>query len=77
MLTLRLSSDIEEKLHNIAEIFGIPKSEWPYFDSNSYYGFIESISGALKRYEKENAQKETCRRIHGMGSPDHHLPQQQ
>jgi|GEM_PF-2838990 predicted transcriptional regulator len=26
MLTLRLSSDIEEMLHNIAEIFGISKS---------------------------------------------------
>ena len=27
MLTLRLSSDMEEKLNNIAEMLGIPKSE--------------------------------------------------
>ena len=27
MLTLRLSSDIEEKLNHVAELLGIPKSE--------------------------------------------------
>lgn len=45
MLTLRLSSDIEEKLNNIAELLGIPKSEI----------VRKSLKAYLKDLEKNSA----------------------
>jgi len=39
---------------------------------------LASITETLHLLDfNRNAQKETCWRIHGMGSPDHHLPQLQ
>jgi len=45
MLTLRLSSDMEEKLNNIAEMLGIPKSEI----------VRKSLKAYLKQLEQNNA----------------------
>lgn len=45
MLTLRLSSEIEEKLNNLAELLGIPKSEI----------VRKSLKIYLKQLEKNNA----------------------
>jgi lipase chaperone LimK len=45
MLTLRLSPDIEEKLNNIAEMLGIPKSEI----------VRKSLRAYLKQLEQNNA----------------------
>ncbi|HAE38129.1 MAG TPA: CopG family transcriptional regulator [Candidatus Riflebacteria bacterium] len=45
MLTLRLSSDMEEKLNHIAELLGIPKSEI----------VRKSLKAYLKDLEKNNA----------------------
>jgi lipase chaperone LimK len=45
MLTLRLSPDMEEKLNNIAEMLGIPKSEI----------VRKSLRAYLKQLEQNNA----------------------
>ncbi|HNW12574.1 MAG TPA: ribbon-helix-helix domain-containing protein [Candidatus Rifleibacterium sp.] len=45
MLTLRLSSDMEEKLNHIAELMGIPKSEV----------VRRSLQAYLKQLEQNNA----------------------
>lgn len=45
MLTLRLSSDMEEKLNNIAQALGIPKSEI----------VRKSLKAYLKQLEHNNA----------------------
>ncbi len=45
MLTLRLSSEMEEKLNNIAEMLGIPKSEI----------VRKSLKAYLKKLEQNNA----------------------
>jgi metal-responsive CopG/Arc/MetJ family transcriptional regulator len=45
MLTLRLNSELEKKLNNIAEMLGIPKSEI----------VRKSLKAYLKQLEKNNA----------------------